>query len=82
MKNHETWPVGFNPFPKVNATIFNSVGRGKGYGRGSSQGYTCSWGWNYNRGGYSNLSNYEKIFNHRVWENNVGKEEKSKSGHR
>ena len=36
MKNHETWPVGFAPFLKVNTTNFSpSIGKG----HGSNQNY-------------------------------------------
>ena len=31
MKNHETWPIGFAPFPEVNVTNY-SPSSGKGHG--------------------------------------------------
>ena len=62
IKNHETRPTGFAPFPEVNATIINNNGWGHGHGKG------------YGRGRGRNTSSYHKYAPYYYKENK--KEEK------
>ena len=39
MRNHQSCPIGFKPFPKVNAISSQTRGCGRGRGRGRGHGH-------------------------------------------
>ena len=74
MRNHQSRPIGSEPFPEVNAISSQTHGHGQGQGNG------CGHGRNPRYNGYygNNSSNYQKIktsLHHQKW-NNRGKTRK------
>jgi len=51
IENHETCPIGFAPFPEVNATTFYLYDRDIDYGHGYKGNFKdtfCHQNWDYN----------------------------------
>lgn len=67
MKNHESCPTGYVPFPEVIATSFNGRGRGSSHGCGCGRG-RCRHNRNHSYNKYTD--------NHQKWENNTEIQEK------
>ena len=68
MRNHQSRPTGFSPFPEVNATSFKGGrgrGRGRGFGKSRGRGRNNIW----RRNGH----------NSRLNENDIGRPEKEKN---
>ncbi|XP_059630011.1 uncharacterized protein LOC132272974 [Cornus florida] len=83
MKNHQSHPTGFVPFPETNVFLFHGHGRGHGHGHGRSVGR----GYSRNRNNYNNRSGHNSSLtlrrnstpSHQKWNSNATKQAKGKA---
>ena len=79
MRNHQSCPIGFKPFPKVNAISSQTRGCGRGRGRGRGHGHGRNP--RYHNSYSNNSSNSQKrkaSLHHQKWNNTEAKQENGK----
>ena len=76
MKNHQSCPIGIEPFPEVNAISSQTNGRGCGHGRGRDRGRGHGRNSQYH-GTHGNNSTHKgkTSMHHQKWNNTEAKQD-------